>query len=98
MPLDDRLCDGETEPRAAPEHFAFRPDRMEAVEDRLAFIRWHARPVILDPHNHLLAVAHRGDLNEPAGRREGNGIVDQILDRAGQSLSIAEQDGAAAMR
>ena len=48
MALDDRPGDGEAEPGMAAEILAFGPDRMEAVEDRLARLGGHARPLVLD--------------------------------------------------
>ena len=63
--------------------------RMEAVEDRLARLAGHARPLVLDADQHLVADAGRADLDHAARRREGNGVVDEIVDQPGEPRFVA---------
>ena len=79
MAFDDRLGDGKAEARMAAEILAFRPHRMEAVKDRLARIGGNAGAFVLDADPDLVADSRSGDLDQPAGRREADGIVEMSL-------------------
>src|SRR3546814_15242604 len=69
MTLDDRFGDGEAQAGMTAKGFAFGPDAMEAVKDRLTRPLWHARPFILhadhdialDPRSEARSVGQESD-------------------------------------
>ena len=73
----------------AAEAFAFRPDRVEAVEDRLARFGRNAGALVVDADPDLVADPRRGDFDQPAGRREADRIVEDVVDRARQPVGLA---------
>ena len=60
-------------------------DAVKSPEDRLALVGRHAGAFVVDLDADLVVDAHRADLDQPARRREGYAIVDQILDHPRQS-------------
>src|SRR5690242_10278591 len=62
---------------------------MEAVKNSLTSFRRDARPLIVDPDPDLVPNPRYGDLDEGAGRREADGIVDDRVDRARQAVRLA---------
>src|SRR3546814_10684334 len=58
MTLDDRFGDGEAQAGMTAKGFAFGPDAMEAVKDRLTRTLWNARPFIL----HARSEEHTSEL------------------------------------
>src|SRR5205085_9388189 len=87
--LDDGLRDGESKARMAPEPFAFRPDRMEAVEDGFARFWRNAGPFVVDANKDLVANPGSGDLDEASRRGEADRIVDDVVDRPDQAVGLA---------
>ena len=75
-----------------------RPDAVEAVEDRLARFLRHARAFVLDAIITSLADRRGADLDQPARRREGDGIVDDIVEQPRQPRFVAEDDRACPAR
>src|SRR5687768_14794460 len=94
MTLDDRSGDGQAQPRMAAEAFGLGPDGMEAVEDRLTMFGRNAGPFVVDPDQDIVAHMGRGDLDQPAGGREADRIVDDIVDRSGKPAGLPHDDRA----
>ena len=56
----------------------------------------HARPFVLDADQHLVADRRRADLDDAARRREGDGVVDEIVDQPREPRFVAHAPIAAA--
>src|SRR5947209_12327907 len=62
---------------------------MEAVKDRFTGVGRNARAFVVDPDPDLIADSRRRDLDQTAGRREADGIVEDVIDRARQTVRLA---------
>src|SRR5688572_6843293 len=69
---------------------------MEAVKDRFARFVGNPWTLVVDSDANLPADLGGGDLDQPAARRKGNRIVQDIVDRTRQSPRLAEHDRAGA--
>src|SRR5688572_5047162 len=98
MALDRGPGDGEAEARMLAEILAVGTEAVEALEDRFARFGRHAGPFILDADDRVAADPGRADLDQAAGRREGDGIVDEIVDRAGKPRFVAHDHRASDAR
>src|SRR5437870_1977020 len=62
---------------------------MEAVEDRFPRLGRNAWTFVVDANPDFVADAGRGDLDQAAGRREADRIVDDRVDRPGEAVGLA---------
>src|SRR4051812_44304457 len=67
---------------------------MEAVKNRLTRLGRDAWSFVVDADSHLVADAGDGDLDETAGRRKADRIVDDRIDRPCEPIRLAHDDGA----
>src|SRR3954453_4271783 len=66
---------------------------MEPVKNRLTRVGWNAWTLVVDPDLHVVADAHRCDLDETARRREAHGVIEDVVDGARQPVGLAHDDG-----
>ena len=77
---------------------------MEAVKNGFTRVRGNAGTLVVDADADFVADARRGDLDQAAGRREADRIVDDVVDRSGQpagspiTTAVALRGRAKAMR
>src|SRR3954468_14024033 len=90
MALHRRLGDREAETRMAAESLALRAKALEAAEYLLARFRRHAGPFILDGDDDDALDPAGADLDEAARRGEGDGVVDQIVERPGETRFLSQ--------
>src|SRR5690348_4517163 len=65
---------------------------MEAVKDRFAGLRRHAGTFVVDADADFVADMRRGNFDQPFGRGEAYGIVDDRVDGAGETVRLAHHD------
>src|SRR5690348_15257891 len=71
---------------------------MEAVKNRLTRIVRDTRSFVIDADPDFVAHAGDGDLHQTAGRRKADRIVDDRIDRAGQTVRLAHDGGSVLSR
>src|SRR3546814_16502155 len=84
MTLDDRFGDGEAQAGMTAKGFAFGPDAMAAVKDRLTRTLWNARPFILHA-DHDIALDTGGGHPEIGRARIGQECVSTCISRVDPS-------------
>src|SRR5579864_2729927 len=62
---------------------------MEAVKNSLTGFGRDARPFVVNADPDFVSDPRNGDLDEGAGRREADGVVDDCVDRTGQAAGLA---------
>ena len=90
--LDDRSRNRQPQPAVGTKRFAGRTDRMKPFEDRLALIVRDARAVVADFQDDRAVCTRYGNDDHPAGGRERQRIVDQIVDHAFEPGGVAADD------
>ena len=91
MRLGDAAADGQAEPGAALVARVGSVDLLEALEDRLQLVLRNAAPFVAHGHD-VRVVGHApGDVDGGVGRRELDGVADQIDHRLQNAVGIDEQ-------
>src|SRR5688500_6042285 len=90
MRLHDLPGDGEAEPRILAELVAFRPVRIETLEDVLDVLRADAGAVVVDRDEDPSRLAAGSNANATVGGREGKRVVDQVIEDLTQAAVMAE--------
>src|SRR4030095_2752481 len=92
LPLNDRAGDRQAQSRMAAEAFRLGPNRMEAVKNRLTQLLGDTRAFVVDADPDLLPDMGRGNLDQSAGRRKADRIVDDIVDSASETARLAHDN------
>src|SRR3546814_3074084 len=71
---------------------------VKAAKNRVPLRRFDPGAVVVDLHMHLVAEPRRRHADEAARRREADRIVDDIVDRAFEPVTVAHHDGRALAR
>src|SRR4051794_18309044 len=80
MAFDDCLGDRKAQAGMPAEILSFRPYGVESVKDRFPRFGRNSRTLVVDADFNLVAHSRRGDLDQPAGRREAHRIIEDIVD------------------
>src|SRR4029078_10845044 len=71
---------------------------MEAVKNGFALLGRDSGTLVVDADQDPVIDMDCGGLDQPAGGREADGIVDDVVDGAGETARLAHDDGAFAAR
>src|SRR4051794_34351802 len=65
---------------------------MEAVKNRLTGLWWNARTFVINADTNLISNARHRHLDEAAGWRETNGVVDDCADCTSETVRLAHHN------